>query len=650
MIRNRQNSGRRSFPAVLFLAAAILFAMAIPAGLVSGLTRTAPEGPSLIRLSWTADPETTMTVTWQDATDTQTAWIEYAEGNTLADSIGQSEPAEASMAYLVQRADIVEHQSLLSDGGTQWTAELTGLKPGTGYSYRVCGSRTAAGTTEQEDEVQSAAQSSGVFHFTTEAESTSDTVSFAYFGDVQVNADAEGEYTRWGQMAQDAYFRNPDIAFGIMGGDIVESGISTEQFDQFFDAAAPVFSSIPLFSTIGNHESNFLSGKPELYLDCFAFPRNGPENFEEEFYSFDYGPAHIQVLNSWVYSGEQKMSDEDYERIRDWIRDDLEDVPENAWKIIIMHHPLYPVHTDRVAAQVKEQWGALLEEGGADLLLCGHQHVYCRSLPLTGGLADYENGITQVMGVSGEKFYSSADEFNMERTVYEVSNYQIIRVQGESLELQCFDRDGNELDYATLSRSGSGSDDPDEPGAERFRDVSAEDWFFRAVDFVSRKGYFNGTSETEFSPGLTMTRAMFVTVLGRMAGAEEALYTGSDFTDVAEGRWYSAYVKWASQHDIVNGIGGVLFDPDGSVTREQMAAIMFRYAAFCGLNTDADDARFLAFTDRDQVSAYARDAMIWAVDRGIINGTGTGLEPKAKATRAQVAQIIMNYTEKTGNQ
>lgn len=186
----------------------------------------------------------------------------------------------------------------------------------------------------------------------------------------------------------------------------------------------------------------------------------------------------------------------------------------------------------------------------------------------------------------------------------------------------------------------------DTPVPKTFTDVPADAWYASAVAFVSEKGYFNGTSETEFSPNLTMTRAKFVTVLGRIAGIDQSQYTGSDFLDVPEGKWYSACVKWASENDIVNGIGGGLFNPDGQVTREQMAAIMYRYAAFCGLDMQADDTKYLSFGDRDQVSAYARTAMIWAVDRGLINGTGEGLEPRAQATRAQVAQIVVNYSNK----
>ena len=198
----------------------------------------------------------------------------------------------------------------------------------------------------------------------------------------------------------------------------------------------------------------------------------------------------------------------------------------------------------------------------------------------------------------------------------------------------------------SVPQEPSGPSEPSPQPEKKFSDVAEDAWYAAAVKHVTEKGYFQGTGETEFSPEMKMTRAMFVTVLGRRAGIDPSAYSGSDFKDVPEGQWYSASVKWASQNGIVSGIGGNLFDPDGSVTREQMAAIMYRYAEFCGLDMTADADRFRNFADRDQVSGYAEKAMVWATDRGIINGTEKGLEPGAEATRAQVAQIIINYAEK----
>ena len=182
---------------------------------------------------------------------------------------------------------------------------------------------------------------------------------------------------------------------------------------------------------------------------------------------------------------------------------------------------------------------------------------------------------------------------------------------------------------------------------DNFTDVSSADWFYDAVSYAVSEGLFNGVSDTQFAPNSNMTRAMFVTVLGRLAKVDTSKYSGDSFTDVEKGSWYDPYVQWASENGIVNGVSDGVFRPNGQITREQMAAILYRFAKFSGIDTAvSDESAFLAFPDNASVSSYARESMIWAVSVGIINGTGTGLSPQNNATRAQVAQIMKNYAEK----
>ncbi|MDR1328455.1 MAG: metallophosphoesterase [Oscillospiraceae bacterium] len=273
--------------------------------------------------------------------------------------------------------------------------------------------------------------------------------SFLYFGDIQVTQNAEYDFAKWGELAESAARRNPGAAFALQGGDIVESGIDRAQWDAFFENADSSLGDMPFFPTNGNHESNFLSGKPELYLEMFELPENGPDGFTEEFYSFDYGPAHIAVLNSWVFSGEQKLTDEDLDAIDKWVARDLAD-SDAKWKIVLTHLPIYAVHKDGTADKAREHWAPIFEKYGVTLLLVGHQHVYSRLAPLTDGVPDYIDGVTQIMGNSGQKFYSSADETLAERTIYNVAAYQLARVDGDTLTVQTFDIDGNELEFAEL--------------------------------------------------------------------------------------------------------------------------------------------------------------------------------------------------------
>lgn len=187
----------------------------------------------------------------------------------------------------------------------------------------------------------------------------------------------------------------------------------------------------------------------------------------------------------------------------------------------------------------------------------------------------------------------------------------------------------------------------DTPKKIIFSDVRSSDWYADAAAYVSGKGYFNGLPGNIFAPDINMTRAMFVTVIGRIEGINAGEFSGSNFTDVVEGSWYAPYVKWAAQNGIVTGAGSGKFDPDGNVTREQTATIIYRYVAYKGYSTEVKNTEaFERFEDGKKVSDYAREAMLWACSEGVIKGTGQKLEASKKATRAQVAQIIKNFTER----
>ncbi|WP_073077769.1 S-layer homology domain-containing protein [Sporobacter termitidis] len=178
-----------------------------------------------------------------------------------------------------------------------------------------------------------------------------------------------------------------------------------------------------------------------------------------------------------------------------------------------------------------------------------------------------------------------------------------------------------------------------------FTDVAKTAWYYKNVWYASTHGLFKGTSDTTFSPDTPMTRAMFVTVLGRLEGVKESDYTTSSFGDVPTGEWYSAYVEWAVKSGIVTGVGDGLFAPDRSVTREELAAMLYRYATFKKL--DVTQASALdSFPDAADVSDWALTAVRWAVSEGLINGMGDGtLSPAATASRAQVAAILERTDE-----
>ena len=172
-----------------------------------------------------------------------------------------------------------------------------------------------------------------------------------------------------------------------------------------------------------------------------------------------------------------------------------------------------------------------------------------------------------------------------------------------------------------------------------FTDVPATHWAAGAVAFVSSQGLLQGISADTFAPGQPMTRAMLVTALWREAGSPVVNYA-MDFDDVDEDQWYTEAVRWAASEGIVTGTGKG-FSPDAALTRESLAAILFRYA---GGQADADQLG--SYADGAGVSAWAREAMNWAVAQGLITGKSGGrLDPGGTASRAEVSAILMRYVQ-----
>ena len=175
-----------------------------------------------------------------------------------------------------------------------------------------------------------------------------------------------------------------------------------------------------------------------------------------------------------------------------------------------------------------------------------------------------------------------------------------------------------------------------------FTDVAAGQWYAEAVQYVYEKGLMTGTSATAFAPDATTTRGMIVTMLYRLEGEPAAAASG--FADVEAGQWYANAVNWAAANQIVNGYGET-FGPNDIITREQMAAILYRYAQYKGYDVSAS-GQMSAYTDAANVSDYASSAMQWAVGEGLLNGvTETTLAPDGSAIRAQVAAIFMRFCE-----
>lgn len=198
----------------------------------------------------------------------------------------------------------------------------------------------------------------------------------------------------------------------------------------------------------------------------------------------------------------------------------------------------------------------------------------------------------------------------------------------------------------TLYAKWTANEVPNTQWKNIFTDVAANAWYYDNVKYANENGLMKGVSETEFAPDLELTRGMFVTILYRLEG-EPAVNKSIPCADVDANAYYANAVIWAQQNGIVNGVTENAFAPDNNITREQIAAIMFRYAKYKGYNVSVgENTNILSYTDFDEISEYAISAMQYAVGSGLMNGkTESTINPKDNATRAEIAAILQRFIE-----
>ena len=259
-----------------------------------------------------------------------------------------------------------------------------------------------------------------------------------------------------------------------------------------------------------------------------------------------------------------------------------------------------------------------LSEGGSFIVLSGSA-----SLDVTGG--EVINVSTGSVVASGSRLTQYQRYFCTENSMARVTANSALTAHVDGY-------------YLLGSYTGSASSLP-------FSDVPESAWFFAAISYVYENGLFTGTSASSFAPNSQMTRAMFVTVLHRLDELPPS-GAGATFSDANNpSLYYYSAVAWANANDIVTGYADGTFRPDSNVTREQMAAIMYRYASYKGHDLSTPGAVFDTFPDTSQISGYAAHAMRWAASWEIIRGSDGKLLPQNTATRAEVAQIIYNYCQ-----
>ena len=184
-----------------------------------------------------------------------------------------------------------------------------------------------------------------------------------------------------------------------------------------------------------------------------------------------------------------------------------------------------------------------------------------------------------------------------------------------------------------------------QPDTMHFDDVRRGDWFYDDAAYVYANGLMSGTSAYRFSPDLSTTRAMIVTILWRLEG-EPVVNFAMRFADVSPDKWYGEAIRWAAASGIVNGYSETAFGPNDNITREQLAAMLYRYAQYKKADVSVgEDTNILSFDDAFDVSGYAVSAMQWACGAGVMQGANGKLLPTAEATRAQTAAMLHRFCE-----
>lgn len=189
-------------------------------------------------------------------------------------------------------------------------------------------------------------------------------------------------------------------------------------------------------------------------------------------------------------------------------------------------------------------------------------------------------------------------------------------------------------------------DNGDEEWENPYADVSANQWFYAAVQYVSENNLMNGVAENAFGPDIHTTRGMLVTILHRMEGEPQA--GEHSFTDVAEDKYYADAVAWAAENDIVNGYSDTVFAPEKAMSREEMAVVLYRYAQYKGWDVSAQ-GDLSRYADSESVSAWSTEAMTWAVGAKVMDGMDGRLAPQGDALRSQTATVLMRVSTLAGN-
>jgi len=410
----------------LILAALFCFSVQHP---ITGQTRatTAKAVPDHITLSWVADPATTMTVTWRTDTTVKAGYVEYREKN--------GNPAEPARSE-------AEPREFITDLGASriFSSTLAGLSPDPEYAYRV-----GSGSRWSEE------------HFFKTASTEIAAFKFLVFGDSQSPVTGPDPYGIWRDNLHAAFQSNPDAAFMINVGDLVDYGQSEAHWHAWFEASKGVIDTIPAMVLSGNHESYGMNqiGKPTFFVKQFTMPPTGPASLKNQVYSFDYGPVHLVALDSQAL--EQRNSSDILSLQKPWLDEDL-GKSDAAWKIAFFHRAPYGVKKGRNEVEIRDAFCPILEKHGVNLVFNAHDHGIKRTEPIKNGkpAQDPISGTTYyVTGRSGIKTYEDIEPKEYSAFFYaplEQPNYLVVEGTRRSITVKVVLQDGTVIDTYTIQK------------------------------------------------------------------------------------------------------------------------------------------------------------------------------------------------------
>ena len=383
--------------------------------------------PENIILTWTGDTRTTQAITWQ-STGTVLNQLQYMVAGVRKDF---QPPVKTIMAK-------EEPLPLTGFDKVIYTVEISDLKPGTRYFYRIGNGKDW-----------------GDVHVFQTAANNVKQFKFLVFGDSQSES-----YNTWHTTIQQAYRLHHDAVFFTNVGDLVDVGNDEKEWEEWLAAVNGIADTLPAMPLTGNHEMYTPQWKvnttPALFMAHFQLPRNGPDGLQEQVYSFDYGNVHFVMLNSQERE-EGQFVPAMLAKQRDWLDRDLAR-SDKLWKVIFIHRPPYHTKSAKSNENIRQVFVPVLDKYKADLVFAGHEHVYARTYPLYADkIADgaVSGTVYITTGRSGEKVYGKAAANDWNEVFYnpvDQANYLSVEVRGDVLTVKAWKQNGELIDAWTRSK------------------------------------------------------------------------------------------------------------------------------------------------------------------------------------------------------